>query len=143
MALLLLRHAGAGSRQGWTGDDRERPLDEGGRRQALELARALSAFPIERIVSSPFARCLETVAPLATTLHLEVETRDELSEGAALPDTLALLRELGARGLLCTHGDVIARLVGLDRPRAKGSTWILEPSDGGFSPAAYLHPPGV
>ena len=53
MSLLLVRHASAGERAEWDGDDAERPLDERGEAQAAHLPDVLSRFPIERILSSP------------------------------------------------------------------------------------------
>ncbi|MFW6010105.1 MAG: pantoate--beta-alanine ligase, partial [Actinomycetota bacterium] len=41
MTLLLVRHADAGDRAAWTGDDRARPLSATGREQALAIPRAL------------------------------------------------------------------------------------------------------
>ena len=63
--VLLLRHASAGSRREWEGDDCGRPLDRKGRRQATALAVALAARGIDRIRSSPYLRCLQTVEPIA------------------------------------------------------------------------------
>ncbi len=64
MTVILLRHASAGDRTAWQGDDRLRPLDERGRKQALELVGRLRARGVERVVSSPYVRCTQTVAPL-------------------------------------------------------------------------------
>ena len=65
MLALLVRHAVAGDRRKWSGDDRLRPLDRRGRRQASALPEALSGFPVSRILTSPAARCIGTVEPLA------------------------------------------------------------------------------
>ena len=53
---LLLDPPRAGGRlaHAWEGDDRVRPLDERGRRQAEALVDALAEFQIDRIVSSPY-----------------------------------------------------------------------------------------
>ena len=110
MSVLLLRHARAGERAAWTGDDTLRPLDERGLRQALAL-RDLAQRAIGRIVSSPYRRCVETVEPLADALGLPVELDDRLAEGASLQLALALLAELDG-GLACTHGDVIEAVLG-------------------------------
>ena len=68
------------TRSEWEGDDRLRPLDERGRRQAEALVDALAAFPITRIFSSPYDRCVQTVEPLAAQRGLPVELREELGE---------------------------------------------------------------
>ena len=44
--VLLVRHASAGDRDDWEGDDRVRPLDEIGHDQAEELVRLLSRFEV-------------------------------------------------------------------------------------------------
>ena len=41
MRLLVVRHASAGDRSRWKGDDRLRPLDRRGRRQAEGLVTVL------------------------------------------------------------------------------------------------------
>jgi len=74
---VLVRHASAGDRHGWAGDDRLRPLDARGRRQAAQLVELLRPLDMRRVVSSPYVRCVETVEPLAAALGLPVE-RDDL-----------------------------------------------------------------
>jgi broad specificity phosphatase PhoE len=106
---ILLRHASAGDRHTWTGDDRLRPLDDKGRRQALEIAVALGSEDVRRVVSSPYTRCVQTVEPLAAELGLEVELDDRLAEGAG-GAAQPLLEEDGV--VACTHGDVIHDLLG-------------------------------
>jgi Histidine phosphatase superfamily (branch 1) len=60
--LLVIRHARAGHRTQWEGDDRRRPLDERGHAQSKKLVLELEGFAIERILSSPYDRCVEPVA---------------------------------------------------------------------------------
>ena len=122
MSVVLLRHASAGDRDEWQHDDRLRPLDDRGRRQALAL-RKLADRGITRVVSSPYVRCVETVEPLAATLGLEVEVDRRLAEGADPDDALALLAELDG-GVACTHGDVIEALLG--HSLKKGAAAIVE-----------------
>ena len=140
--VLVVRHASAGVRGSWRGDDRDRPLDECGVAQADELVRILSRFEIGRIVSADLRRCTETVALLAEAFALVVEHAPVLSE-AGYPEhedeAVALVRELGDAdhdAVVCSQGEVIPDLVhrlsatdGLpvDGPirAAKGSTWAL------------------
>jgi phosphohistidine phosphatase SixA len=105
MPLLLIRHAWAGDRDEWEGDDRERPLDERGRRQAEELVERLQPYPIEAILSSPARRCVETVEPLARARGLEIEVRPELGEERQEVEGVALVRSLAGRDVaVCGHG---------------------------------------
>ena len=151
--LHLVRHADAGDRVAWSGDDFERPLDDFGRMQAEAIGTALAGRPIERILSSPAARCVDTVVPLGRALGLPVETADELAEGSHIADAFQLLRSLAeAEGdsVLCSHGDVIPGLLwvlaqyGLDIPELgrckKGSIWELQVSNGRVAGASYRHP---
>lgn len=124
MTLIVLRHASAGRRSDWEGDDELRPLDPHGRRQAAALARRLATPAPARLLSSPATRCVQTLEPLGATLDLPVETDARLAEGSGHRGALALLRELGdTSAILCTHGDVLGDL--LDRSTAKGSGWVV------------------
>lgn len=83
-------------------------------------------------------RCVETIEPLARAAGLTIELRDELAEGALAIDARGLLEELDRQeAALCSHGDVIAELIGHDRQAKKGSVWLLDPDDG---PVGYLPP---
>ena len=121
MTSVLLRHAAAGDREDWDGDDFHRPLDAKGRRQAAELVELLRPFGVRRVVSSPYVRCVQTVEPLAAALGLRLEQDDRLAEGegAAAAD---LLREDGV--VCCSHGDIAEALVG--RGLKKGAAVVLE-----------------
>ncbi|MFZ9325595.1 MAG: SixA phosphatase family protein, partial [Ilumatobacteraceae bacterium] len=68
MPVYLVRHAKAGSRNDFDGDDRERPLTNSGRRQAAALATRLAALSPSIIMSSPYRRCVETLEPLAVAI---------------------------------------------------------------------------
>jgi 8-oxo-dGTP pyrophosphatase MutT (NUDIX family)/phosphohistidine phosphatase SixA len=150
----LVRHAKAGDRKSWSGDDGARPLSKAGRRQAKALVRVLSSRPIERIVSSPAERCLDTVRPLAEQRGLAIEARDELLEGGSLAGLLGLLDEARATSaVLCAHGDLIpaavehyearGATVASERGWKKGSIWVLEREAGLVVRATYIPPPDV
>lgn len=140
MPLLLLRHATAGHRRPGDDADHLRPLDERGRRQAAALPEQYARFDVERILTSPFVRCRQTVEPLAEALGLPIEERAELAEGATEAATRALLVEAaGTTAVLCTHGDILVQLLG-EEPE-KGSTWVVDLDDGGLRRLEYLPPP--
>ena len=55
-------------------------LNDNGRRQAEEVARALCKAPIKAIYSSPLERAVETAQPLAQALNLEIQPAPGLIE---------------------------------------------------------------
>ena len=123
MTSVLIRHAAAGDREYWDGDDFHRPLDAKGRRQAAELVELLRPLGVRRVMSSPYVRCMETVRPLAVALGVELEADDRLAEGAG-PGAAELLREDGV--VCCTHGDIAEAVTG--RSLRKGASVVI--SDG-------------
>jgi 8-oxo-dGTP diphosphatase len=153
--VYLIRHAHAGDRTTWHGDDSQRPLSDKGWRQARGLVNVIPRKPaLRRVLSSPSLRCVQTVEPLAEVHALGVETDDRLLEGADPADALALLeQELAAGGAVaaCSHGDVIPGVLDLLRSAGvpiegqltwpKGSTWVLEGRDGGGVVRARYLPP--
>jgi 8-oxo-dGTP diphosphatase len=126
MTVLLVRHAWAGERSEWKGDDHLRPLDERGRAQAEDLIAALERFEVEAVLTSPYVRCVQTVEPLAAARGIAVEERDELGEEQQLVAGGALVRSLAGRGVVvCGHGG-LEQVVLADAPRwKKGATLVL------------------
>ncbi len=149
--VYLVRHAKAGDRATWHGDDLRRPLSPRGQAQADGLVSLFSDMPVDRVISSPATRCVQTVRPLADQRSMRIGSHDELLEGASLGATFELLRSLGGAVVACSHGDVIPSLVThladrgvpmLDPPAwKKGSTWILQRDGGLFTALRYLAPP--
>lgn len=131
MTLLLIRHASAGDADQWQGDDRLRPLDSTGHRQAEALVQLLAEYDLDRVVSSPYLRCVQTVEALAREIELDDALgADRLDD---VPSVLDRLR--GQNAAVCTHGD-LPWLGG--RPFQKGSVWVLDEAG---EPARYLPPP--
>jgi probable phosphoglycerate mutase len=58
----------------------DEPLNERGRRQALAMAEELAGTDFQAIWSSDLSRALDTAAPIAERLGLEVEVDGRLSE---------------------------------------------------------------
>ncbi len=154
MTTYLVRHASAGSRNNSDPHDVERPIDATGTSQAEKLAAWLRHEPIERIVSSPIRRCVQSVEPLAAELSLEIEVDDALREATEIDHSWAVLAALASStAVLCSHGDVIpdlirrAQLRGMLVPGksgcAKGSVWTLQHwSNGHFATGIYTPIPG-
>jgi phosphohistidine phosphatase SixA len=141
--MLLMRHANAGVRLESIADDRTRRLDRVGRADARALPAALATHAIDRIVSSPHVRCLETVAALARNRGLDVEAYEELAPGASRAATLALLAGLPESVLVCTHREVFERVFAGEITCEKGGTWLAERRRRRRVPVpvAYLPPP--
>ena len=153
-ALYVIRHAKAGIRAAWSGPDEERPLTRRGRKQARRLVERFQGLDIQRILSSPFVRCMQTVEPLAEARGLPVEVAAELREGASVDE---LLRGLATFGdpptVVCGHGSEIPSMIDRleaggatiegARGIAKGSVWVLDREGERIVAAQYLPaPPG-
>lgn len=139
--LLLVRHAKAGSRSKWRGDDTLRPLEPSGRTQAEMLAPMLRSFGVSRLSSAPRVRCEQTLAPLAQELGVEIAEEPALSDEAYLDDPAAararLLEIATGQGVaaVSSQGTAIPGLVadlavlgGLDvgeTPTKKAGAWGL------------------
>ncbi|MEU0789295.1 NUDIX hydrolase [Amycolatopsis sp. NPDC005961] len=144
--LVLVRHAKAGKRDDWTGDDDLRPLSEAGLRQASALRRVLALYGPDRVLAAPRLRCVQTVHGIAEDTGIEVRHEPLLSEEGYWPDpVLGLARLLAVAGdggtpVVCSQGGVIPDLVsaladrdGVELPAArggvvpskKGSFWVL------------------
>ncbi|MEV0630087.1 NUDIX hydrolase [Nonomuraea wenchangensis] len=106
--LVLVRHATAGSRAEWDGDDERRPLDSGGRRQAATLATALPAYRPELLMSSPSARCVQTLEPYGGEILLDPLLSEEGQDPRKTP---VLVRELAVPAVVCSHGKVLPGLL--------------------------------
>ncbi|WP_167581041.1 NUDIX hydrolase [Kineococcus rubinsiae] len=115
--LVLLRHARAVPRAAWDGEEAERPLLDTGHLQSRALAPLLGCWELRRAVTSPWARCVQTVLPAADAHGWAVEEDDALSEagsaadpGAALDVLTGLLAE-GGGSVVCSHGPVLPGLL--------------------------------
>ncbi|MFT4263501.1 MAG: NUDIX hydrolase [Nocardioides sp.] len=130
--VVIVRHAESRARSTWRGDDRQRPLLAAGRARAERLVPVLAAYGVERIVTSPSARCVQTVSPYAGAAGLTPATEALLSEeGATPPLTRALVAGLPGRRpvAVCTHRPVlptVAAAFGLADPGLeKGELLVL------------------
>jgi phosphohistidine phosphatase SixA len=151
MPVYLVRHAKAGDRHEYEGRDRDRPLTRAGRAQADALARLLDGEPVSRLLSSPYARCRQTLEPLAARAHLPIEDCDDLAEGAPYEPVLELVLSLPDHAVLCSHGDLIPDVVAAVERRGatiegapdwrKGATWVLEHNGDAVTRARALAPP--
>jgi 8-oxo-dGTP pyrophosphatase MutT (NUDIX family)/phosphohistidine phosphatase SixA len=140
--VIVVRHASAGDRSSWPGEDRERPLDDVGRDQAHMLVPFLSAYQVEHVLSADVLRCLETVGPYALRRRRAVQSEPLLSEsGFAEHPAAAVERLLGVIAMrepvvACSQGESMPSLVaaacaafGVAPPRdsscRKGGGWVF------------------
>lgn len=152
MTLYLVRHADAGGRDPGSPADHLRELSEDGERQAARIAERLAHAGVTRVLSSPYPRCVRTVAPLARRAGVEVEPLRVLAEGGDGRGVVALMLSLAAvDAVLCSHGDVIPHVLELlegsgtaveeNGGNAKGSIWTITSDGESLLAASYAKTP--
>ncbi|WP_313813694.1 NUDIX hydrolase [Glutamicibacter sp.] len=110
---ILVRHAKAKPRGKWTRAEGERPLAATGRRQAQAVSRLLEAWKPEHVASSPWMRCVQTVAPYVTSHALKLKSVRAVTEHAAhrhpkaAAKAIVKLLEKNRAQVLCTHRPVL------------------------------------
>jgi len=149
--LYLVRHAKAGSRHNFVGDDKLRPLSPPGRRQAEAVGERLVKAGVQHFVSSPSLRCIQTLRPAAKAIGAKVDTDDRLFEGRPAAGVLDLLATVPDSTALCSHGDVIPETLDALVRRGceitsipdwrKASVWVLERGSEGEVVSAEAWPP--
>ncbi|WP_333620028.1 NUDIX hydrolase [Dietzia sp.] len=161
--VILVRHARAGNRAKWKGDDLLRPLDRKGMLQAEFLVPQLESFGVSAVVSAEPVRCVQSVEPIADKLGVEIEIDESIGDIAAEadPDSAAAtilaysvhgsIDGKGAIRVLSSQGTAIplalerlaegTDLAGRDFSTKKGGQWTLSFSGGKLVGADYLQSP--
>lgn len=155
--VLIVRHATAGRRSRYKGDDRRRPLDKHGRAQAESLVGQLLSFGPSTLYAADRVRCHQTIEPLAQELGVDIHNEPTLTEEAYARDQKATRNrvvEIAARAgtpVICTQGKVIPDLIAWWCERdsvhpettgnRKGSTWVLSLVDGRLVAADHMGSP--
>ncbi len=155
--VLIVRHATAGSRSRYKGDDRARPLDKHGRAQAESLVGQLLSFGASTLYAADRVRCHQTIEPLAQELGVDIHNEPVLTEDAYASDhksTRNRVVEIATRAgtpVICTQGKVIPDLIAWwcerdnVRPETtgnrKGSTWVMSLVDGRLVAADHMCSP--
>jgi 8-oxo-dGTP diphosphatase len=134
--IYFVRHAKAGERRTWDGDDRLRPLSKHGWKQSELIAKRLAAKGATTLHSSPYVRCVQSLEPLATRLDVDVTIDPRLEEEQPFEPVLDLLFEVPDGAVLCSHGDIIPAVIQALQRRGmeiqtpadwrKGTTWVLK-----------------
>jgi 8-oxo-dGTP diphosphatase len=154
MPIYLVRHAKAGNRSTWEGDDVLRPLTQAGLRQSRIIAERLLPHQPTVLLSSPYLRCTQTLEPLAEATRLQIVIDERLTEESPLEKSLAVLDDVADNAVLCSHGDVIPDLVngllrrGMEvdasmRSPRKGSVIVLHHVNKLFTHAQYWEAPDL
>ncbi|QUW23588.1 histidine phosphatase family protein [Sporosarcina sp. Marseille-Q4063] len=73
-SIYLIRHCES------EGQSSDSPLTERGLIQASELSDFLSDIKVDRVISSPFLRAIQTIKPFAENKKIEIETDNRLTE---------------------------------------------------------------
>ena len=149
--LYLVRHAKAGSRSAYNGDDRLRPLSPNGKRQAAALVNPLVEAGAKILISSPYLRCIQTLRPTGKAIGVPVELDERLAEGRNFVDVLDLLSTWPDGTVACSHGDVIPDTIAALERRGceftsppdwrKASVWVLDRDAEGEIVSAGAWPP--
>ncbi|WP_330445493.1 NUDIX hydrolase [Kocuria rhizophila] len=111
--VIVIRHAKAKPRSSWQRAEGDRPLAATGKRQALAVTRLLAAWQPERVVTSPWLRCMSTVVPYAKKHGVKVKERSQLTEATHKrhPKRAAQVTEqlfdTERPVVLCTHRPVL------------------------------------
>jgi 8-oxo-dGTP diphosphatase len=139
----LVRHAHAGDRKKWSGNDSLRPIDERGRAEAELIGRLYSLFQPKRLYAATPLRCKQTLEPLAAALgDLPIVLDGAFAEPVDADDApakakvaLQRLFELapGPVPVICSQGKVIPHLLAALHNEddhtpyrtPKGSGWVL------------------
>ena len=131
--MLLIRHCQS------SGQDPDAALTEIGRKQAEALARFLSDYPIDMIVSSSYARAQQSIEPFAATVGLPVHLDHRLIERTLSESPIDNWREV----VRDSFGDLELRIPGGESAREvldRGWAAITELIDGGHQlPIAVTH----
>jgi 8-oxo-dGTP pyrophosphatase MutT (NUDIX family) len=138
----LVRHAHAGKRNEFDGNDALRPIDDEGRAEAETLGEVVSLISPHQLFTATPLRCKQTLEPLAARLGLPIVVDSAFAEPAEVDEVparaklgatrLSELRD-GPRAAVCSQGKVIpsmlALLDGAEDPEPyktpKGTGWIL------------------
>lgn len=123
--LYLVRHCQA------TGQEPDAPLTPDGVTQAALLADRLTPLGVDRILSSPFVRARDSIAPLAARLGIPVETDDRLIERVLTTEPLPDWRAHLAR----TFDDADYHLAGGESSRAATARAVAVLNEAAHHPA--------
>lgn len=144
--IIIVRHAWSGDPDKWKGDDKVRPLDERGEKEADWLAKEIVKYAPEHLASSQYLRCWQTLLPLALRIRVPVVGLAGLNVGKDGKQIVNNILDSVEDGtwVLCTHGDVgpkiLSQLGKDDDSNEKGSYWVVTIKKDG-NDYKYVEPP--
>ena len=133
-ALIVARHARARKRGAWAGGEEDRPLTPAGYLQAATVVPILAAYGAAQIVSSPWLRCTDTIAPyaratgLATGLSFDLTELAHSGDPRDARDVVERLLADPVASVLCTHRPVLPTVLRVLRMHARRSVREALPS---------------
>lgn len=117
-SIIVQRHGAAQARSKWRkGDENGRPLRRKGVKQAKALPPLVAAYAPATVVTSPWRRCLDTVAPYALAGGMDIVKKPELTEHAHRdrPSQAAAVMErvidAAKPTIVCTHRPVLPTII--------------------------------
>ncbi|WEV75187.1 NUDIX hydrolase [Bifidobacterium sp. ESL0800] len=84
--LIIVRHSKAVARKKWNGTDADRPIIPRGAAASFALNQELGCYAPQKLASSPWLRCMETLEPYAWHTGLEITQLPALTEDAFAAD---------------------------------------------------------
>lgn len=111
--VIIVRHAKAKPRSSWSAAEGERPLAATGKRQAISVCRLLEAWRPEKVYSSPWVRCMQTVISYNKSTGVPIKEKPALTEAAhkrspkKAGKVVESLFEKSSPIALCTHRPVL------------------------------------
>lgn len=148
----IVRHAHAGERKAWAGNDALRPIDQQGHAEARALAEILVLFEPTRLLTATPLRCKQTLEPLAERLGMPIvmdgafaEPEDPEDVPAKVKAAATRLTELRAEDttVICSQGKVMPPLLAhLHRAAEAATPHGTEKAPEEDDPAPYKTPKG-
>lgn len=152
MKLYFLRHGLAGDPTQWQGDDRLRPLTQEGKDKMKQEAENIAMLDLEldRILTSPLVRALQTAEIVAERLVLPVIQDERLSPGCKPEALESILKDhpeaknimlvghepdfsgmltaiIGGGRLVCKKGGLARVDIASNEPLQGELVWLIPP----------------
>lgn len=142
--LVILRHTTATPRAEWVGEEAKRPLLPEGKKQAKRLISLLDAYGPKRLVTSPWTRCQQTVAPYSKATKRTLIERSQLTELSTergprktknvIEDTFGQTKN----ALLCSHRPALPTIIEAFTKHAKKDVSLALTEESTLSPGEFF-----